>query len=165
MTFVTNIGNGLSALWNRLNPQQKMGLWLALIASGGPLAKLLVTVIGVPSEAVQEIVQWLNYITPIIAGGAYIGTQTDSAKVAGIESLPTERKAEVAAALPVAVKAADAASMSPGDATQMAAALPDNAVVSAAGAMEGVSVMVASSAPEGAKEAAADPSVPGVTKA
>lgn len=108
--MIKNVLAGLLGLWNRLNPQQKMGLWLALIASGGPFAKLLVHVFDVPSPAVQEIVGWLNYVTPIVAGSEYIRRQSDDAKVEGVKTLPVEKKVEALQAAPddVKVKVAEA---------------------------------------------------------
>lgn len=125
-----------------INKEQITAIWLGLFATAGPLASWLVKYTGMDSKTVEAVMSLAQILTPFAAGGIYLYLQRDSAKVAAVESLPVEKKAEVAAALPVEVKAADAASLPPAEAVKVAVALPSEANLAAVNAMPEVTKVV-----------------------
>lgn len=144
----------------KINKEQIIAVLLGLFATSGPLASWLLTYAKMESQTVAAIMSLAQIFTPFIAGGIYYWMQRDAAKVAAVQSLPVEKKMEVAAALPVEVKAADAAALPPSEAVKMAVALPSEANLAAVNAMPDVAqVIVHDNASNGVSIAMKDPTL------
>lgn len=95
-----------------MNKDQVNAVLLALFASSGPVAKLLVSLLHWDNDTISAVMTLLTILTPLVSGGIFTYLQRDAGKVASVSTMsaadqkaaldkvPDEAKVLIAKAVP-----------------------------------------------------------------
>lgn len=95
-----------------MNQDQINAVLLALFASSGPVAKLLVSLAHMDNDTIGAVMTLLTILTPLVSGGVFAYLQRDAGKVAAVATMsaqdqqaalnkvPDEAKVLIAKAVP-----------------------------------------------------------------